>query len=277
VRIRPGRGGAEVALDNPYNRVRQVVVGARRDGAVLPPQTIALAPRATTTAIVPLDTAGTTVPLAFTAAFAAGEAPGPVVIESGRRTVIGSTPCPALVDGALSGAPNRLDQPHQHVRLKPGGVYRVDDLSAAFRTGWDAQRLRLEIAVTDDQHRPHAEAASLWKGDSLQFDLLVAGVRHEFDVAIPAAGPALTFRRAPTEGPAEGLVASGSRTGTVTTYLVDLPWRLVGVADPLKADLRFALLINDNDAENRHGWIEWLEGIGMTKDPTRYGPLLLAR
>ena len=278
VRVRPGRGGAEVALDNPYNRVRQVVVGARRDGAVLPPQTIALAPRATTTAIVPLDTAGTTVPLAFTAAFAEGEAPGPVVIDSGRRTVVGSTPCPALVDGALSGAPNRLDQPHQHVRLKPGGVYSRDDLSATFRTGWDANRLRLEILVTDDQHKPQADAANLWKGDSLQFDLVVDGVRHEFDVAIPAAaGPALTFRRAPTEGPAEGLVASGSRTGTVTTYLVDLPWRLVGVADPLKADLRFALLLNDNDASDRHGWIEWMEGIGMTKDPSRYGPLVISR
>lgn len=277
VRIRPGNGGAEVALDNPYGRVRQVVIGARRDGAVLPPLTVALAPRATTTAIVPLDATGTTVPLAFTAAFVAGEALGPVVIDSGRRTVVGSTPCPALVEGALTGAANRLDQPHQHVRLKPGGIYRPDDISAVFRTGWDAQRLRLEIAVTDDQHRPQADAASLWKGDSLQFDLVVDGVRHEFDVAVPATGPALTFRRAPAEGPAEGLVASGSRAGTVTTYLVDLPWRLVGVADPLKADLRFALLVNDNDAADRHGWIEWLEGIGMGKDPTRYGPLLLAK
>lgn len=281
VRAVPGRDGAAITIDNPYGRVRQVVITARRDGAVLPPLTVAAAARGLTSATVPFsgesDAGFTTTVLGITAALATGETPGPVTVDAGRRTVVGAVRCPALAGGAVTGKPCLLDQPHQKVQLKPGGVYRREDQSAAFRTGWDAQRLRLELSVTDDQHRPQSDAGNLWKGDSLQFDLVVAGVRHEFDVAIPASGAALTWRRAPSEGAVPGLVASGSRSGTVTTYVVDLPWSLVGVTDPATADLRFALLVNDDDGHGRTGWLEWLEGIGMNKDPSRYAPLLITR
>jgi hypothetical protein len=278
--VRPGIGGAEIAVDNPYARARTVVIGARRDAAVLATMTVAAAPRTTTIATLPLACEGaagfTTIPAVFNAAFAEGEAPAPLVIAAGARTVVGATPCPRLVDGAVTGKPCLLDRPEQQVRLKPGGTYRPDDLSASFRTGWDAQRLRLEMTVVDDVHRPASDPASLWKGDSLQFALVAAGVLHAFDVAIPATGgPALGWRRAPAEGSADGLVASGTRSGTTTTYVVELPWRMLGITDPGTGDLRFALLVNDDDGAGRHAWMEWFDGIGTIKDPSRYGPLVV--
>ncbi len=280
--VYPGREGAVVEIDNPYARLRKVEFTARRDGATLPVVHAAAAPHATTPITLPLncesDAGFTTIPLDISAALAEGEARSPVIIAQGRHTVVGFTPCPALVNGAPTGKPCLLDKPHQKVFLKQGSKFDAADQSGSFRAGWDAHRLHLEVAITDDQHRPQTDAANLWKGDSLQFDLTVAGVRHEFDVAIPAAGGgALTYRRSPTEGPAPELSASGTRNGTLTTYSVDIPWSLIGVTKPETTAIGFALLVNDDDGAGRTGWLEWFDGVGMSKDPSRYGPLVITK
>ncbi len=68
-----------------------------------------------------------------------------------------------------------------------------------------------------------------------------------------------------------------SRHDQKTSYQIALPWEEIvesGAEIEPGLTLGFSLLINDNDGQGR-GWIEYMGGIGASKDPNAFGELVL--
>ena len=69
-----------------------------------------------------------------------------------------------------------------------------------------------------------------------------------------------------------------NRRGNQTIYEVAIPWEQILPTDVKPTEgfsLGFSLLINDNDGTGRRGWIEFMSGIGVAKNPAFFGELLL--
>ncbi|MNO01013.1 hypothetical protein D3C81_2210460 [compost metagenome] len=57
-----------------------------------------------------------------------------------------------------------------------------------------------------------------------------------------------------------------------------IPWSallLAGMTPAPGSDFGFSLLMNDDDGSGRRGWMEYMSGIGSSKDPDAFGDLLL--
>ncbi|MNF19435.1 hypothetical protein D3C80_2242310 [compost metagenome] len=57
-----------------------------------------------------------------------------------------------------------------------------------------------------------------------------------------------------------------------------IPWSALlpaGTTAAPGSDFGFSLLINDDDGSGRRGWMEYMGGIGSSKDPDAFGDLLL--
>lgn len=74
------------------------------------------------------------------------------------------------------------------------------------------------------------------------------------------------------------LNASRDESAKTTTYIANLPmseFRLQPVASE-GSDFGFNILVNDDDAGVREGFIEFTPGIGRTKDPSLFPRVKLA-
>ena len=66
------------------------------------------------------------------------------------------------------------------------------------------------------------------------------------------------------------------RKGNTTCYEAAIPWSELMVTKPqIGTVIGFSLLINDSDASDR-GWIEYMGGIGLPKEASLFGDLLLS-
>ena len=65
-----------------------------------------------------------------------------------------------------------------------------------------------------------------------------------------------------TGGVPEGLSATVTHKGQITTYEAGIPWGALGCkrAPAKGTPIRFSLLVNDNDGKDRHG-LQWFFGI----------------
>ena len=78
-------------------------------------------------------------------------------------------------------------------------------------------------------------------------------------------------------GEIEGLECTIVRSGNNTIYELAIPWSELLKDQAVEPGLvvGFSLLVNDNDGTGRRGWIEYNSGIGLAKDPSMFGDLLL--
>ncbi|WP_127793346.1 hypothetical protein [Agromyces sp. LHK192] len=152
------------------------------------------------------------------------------------------------------------------------------DLGGAFALSWSDAGLRIRAEVEDQDHRPAATVDRLWAGDSLQFAVArgLPGAepasRVELGAFLGTDGPGVYSYTAPV-GPVEVADAEVAREGTTTSYDLTVPWDLLGV-DPAQGAFSFSILVNDNDAGTREGFLEWGSGIGASKNSALFLPVV---
>ena len=65
--------------------------------------------------------------------------------------------------------------------------------------------------------------------------------------------------------------AKVTRQGNVTVYDITLPLAKLKISDKPGTLFRFSFLVNENDGQGRVRWIEWMGGIGRSKNPDEFG------
>jgi len=155
------------------------------------------------------------------------------------------------------------------------------DLDASFKMKYDMANLYLSVKVSDDVFVQDFSGAETWKGDGLQFAIQTLAKDYgdacdhsDFDVALTKDGPAVFRQFSSTQsqpGPAQEISAKATKEGSSVLYELVIPAKAVGLP-ALKPGLvfGFSLLVNDNDGKGRKGYLHWGDGIGMSKDPTKY-------
>lgn len=126
---------------------------------------------------------------------------------------------------------------------------------------------------------------NIYLGDSVQlgFRLVdengrLSGV-HEFGAALLEKGTTTTFRwlgpRAFKPGPMNNMRVGITRHDQETIYELAILREELGADTFLEGtQLKFSLLVNDNDGSGRKGWMEYNSGIGH-KNPEAFGDLFL--
>ncbi|RJE88382.1 hypothetical protein D3P07_10265 [Paenibacillus sp. 1011MAR3C5] len=193
---------------------------------------------------------------------------------------------PLTIDGSLEDwhldNPFPLNRESQVLMQEYGGA---SDLSGQGYVSWDEDYVYLALEMKDDHHVQQESGFGIYLGDSVQFSLKLdektgapQGV-HELGAALREGGSASTFRwLAPQPfkpGDIPAMKAGINRSGEQTIYEIALPWSELGVTAPSEGlQLKFSLLVNDNDGQGRKGWMEYNSGIGY-KDERAFGDLFL--
>lgn len=205
---------------------------------------------------------------------------------------------PPVLDGEVGtdwaeAMPFRLNGEAQYKKVSGGTVLwgGPEDLSAVGYTQWDTDHLYLAAVVQDQAHRQSSADGSAWMGDGIQFMIdhgrLVgpgsAGYT-ELLFARSDAGEIVKWRWAGVAGKPVGALTNAqafilrNEENKTTTYEIAVPWSELlpegaAVPEPL---VGFSFLVNDDDGPGRHGWLEYMSGIGSGKNPALFGELVLA-
>jgi hypothetical protein len=188
--------------------------------------------------------------------------------DTSHRTVISATSGFLSTKPALNGDWNDLpdkEYPAEIVVFGRAAWTNTNDLSASFKSGWDATYLYLGVKVHDDVYAQNAAGINLFKGDSLEI-LLDADVASDFFSTKVSAddfqlgiSPGLGGVGGATEAylwqPSNlagsktqvKIVALRSDSAGITRYEVAIPWSLFGVTPKSGKHFGFALSVSDND------------------------------
>lgn len=184
-----------------------------------------------------------------------------------------------------------LDRPEQVVSFCEGDpslrdlVWQgKDDLSAAIFLRREPGVLELYTAVSDDVHVQKEQGTGIWKGDGIQFALVVPGRSGAWKIGLarldngrpdsfvwesPSGLDAKAAAKAIT------LTTHRDEAGRRTAYRARLKLDAFGLDDRMLTEgIRFNLLINDNDGNLREGFIQLAPGVSEWKNFERF-PLVV--
>ncbi len=199
-----------------------------------------------------------------------------------------------VIDGVLSeeswhaGMPIVINRPDQNKNIANWGG--ESDLSGKGFLKWDRSYLYFGMEVQDDIHVQQGIGGDMWQGDSVQFaidtgraDGQGSAKNNEFGIALGEQGP-MVWRWLASNGKPVGemsdVLAAVKRSDAVTTYELAIPWSeiLAEGSVPAEGDiLGFSMLINENDGASRRGWLEYMSGIGSSKNTQLFEDLILAQ
>lgn len=148
------------------------------------------------------------------------------------------------------------------------------DLSCDLAMTRENGALRIVARVTDDRHVMNSKPEEGWRDDSIQIGFQnLDGAFTEITLSGEDGGGAAYASVVPAPASAEEwkVPVSVKRTGNVTLYEVSLPLEKLGIADRSGTLFRFSFLVNENDGQGRVRWIEWMGGIGRSKNPDEFG------
>ncbi len=152
------------------------------------------------------------------------------------------------------------------------------DMSAQMGLAYDSSRLYVLVKVRDDKHYQKFAPAESWMGDSVQlaFDIDPLGKhdRLEMGFAVDESGRYMFYSQQMNVNVDE-VKAGVIRKGDMTVYELGFPLTLLAVKGQPGSRLGFSLIVNENDAGARKGYLRWSQGIGDAKNPLKYGQLLL--
>lgn len=167
----------------------------------------------------------------------------------------------------------------------------ADDLSMSFKSKWDSEYLYLAVTVRDNKHFQPYKGSSIWQADGLQISTEPnrttepgTGGWNELGFALNSEDNSIQkYRWTAIPGQTQSalvthLCAIQRVSDKETLYEIAMPWaELMPIGSTMKpgSDVGFSMLANDNDGEKRRGWIEYMSGIGLGKNPTIYGDLVL--
>lgn len=183
---------------------------------------------------------------------------------------------------------NREDQ--IYILLKDQPWRGVKDLSAESYVQWDEENLYFASVVTDNVHYNDQDGALIWQGDSVQlgfqFDMEQKqgqdnSLFTEIGIALGKDGkPVFHSYRKETgvEGNFENCELAVTRSGDQTIYELRCPWTDItptGTQIHENMELRYAMIVNDNDGMGRRGWAQFGGGIAPSKDVSKYARVRL--
>ncbi len=168
-----------------------------------------------------------------------------------------------------------------------------DSVSANGYVKWDKDQLYLAIAVEDASHYQAGEGTDIWGGDSVQFCVDPGRNQNPGIIGFNEIGFAKNSKNDKvysckwiTATKYTDLVNSHfmvKREGNQTVYEAAIPWENL-LPEHVRAEaglnLGFSLLINNNDVNEkgesgRKGFLEYMSGIGIGKEPMQFGDLIL--
>ncbi len=167
--------------------------------------------------------------------------------------------------------------------------WTADDLSASGYVKWDSNKLYLSAVVKDDVHIQANSGGNIWNGDGIQFAIdpqrmsaSKATAWNEIGMALNNSGLVNTYRWSAINGKTTGALPNmlcsivRDEVTKTTTYEASIPWNDIlpdGQTIDEGSDIGISLLVNDSDGTGR-GWIEYMGGIGLSKDPGLFGDLV---
>jgi hypothetical protein len=305
-----GRAGVSVRIANKSRKRTTAHLKLSLDDTAASPTLtdVALEPGGTATQFLPVSPLNPVPTKRYRAALeasAAGFAPtnatAPVDFLAASRLNAAPTTDGDLADWAAI-APARL-QGRENIVRSP--VYYTGDLAAAFRFGWDDRALYFACEVESSTHTQPYHGADIWRGDCIQMgiNLTPSGAATktgnmladqgslaytELSLALTSDGPtavrSITFdpARLPTGAiAATDLPLAITRRGGKTIYEAALPWSQLGVSStpPPSGSLGIAATVNKIYAPTQSDpcALGLFDGIASSKDPDRFGTLLLTR
>ena len=150
------------------------------------------------------------------------------------------------------------------------------DISANGRVAWDKGHIYLAFEVTDNTHYNSEPPELLWQGDSVQFAIDFACDRtvgaydddddYEVGVALIDDKPVVHCFKMPSGIVDCPVTLVVRRQGNKTYYEAQF-----SVENELPEKVSMSWLVNENDAFGREGFLQWTEGIGISKDPSKFG------
>ena len=162
---------------------------------------------------------------------------------------------------------------------------------------WDDQYLYVAVEAYDASHYQVGTGASIWMGDSIQLTTDVSRFTVPAYYGYNEVGFSLNSENGSIENwnwfaaagknVSEGGIFKIVRDDATetTTYEVALPWSelLPKEIEFGFRSLGFALIVNENSIDEdgevtgRTGWIEYMSGIGLRKEPEKFGDLILVK
>lgn len=207
------------------------------------------------TAIVAVDVTPTTAPPA---------APTVTLVPDPASAVAVRVAEPRSIDGDLEeweGVPSTASAFRV---FRAAGWDGTEDLTAAWRLGWDADHLYIGVDVEDDVHVQTQTGNQIFRGDSVELQIDTepardaASVNAETFQIILSPGdfaglPPSAFRFQGTEGgrlvdaPGHSIRVAARRTAGGYQLEATIPWRDLDLAPSAGMRLGLALNANDND------------------------------
>ncbi|KRE99422.1 hypothetical protein ASG89_28080 [Paenibacillus sp. Soil766] len=196
------------------------------------------------------------------------------------------------IDGTLieaswhNGMPIIINRSDQNKNIANWGGEQ--DLSGKGYLKWDRNHLYFGMEVQDNIHVQKGTGGDMWQGDSIQFSIDTGRVNgsgsaenNEFGIALGEQGP-MVWRWLSANGKPTGemttVQGAVTRSGNATTYELAIPWSELlpeGQSPQDKDIFGFSMLINENDGTTRRGWLEYMSGIGSSKNTQLFEDLIL--
>lgn len=185
---------------------------------------------------------------------------------------------------------NRSDQFHSLLSL--GSVYQgADDLSARTAVKWDDENFYLYADVLDNKHfSTGVTPVNIWQMDSIQFAVVYDPKdelsRSEFEeIAVGEVDGEVILYRHKTrfKGDGDYTKIDGGEAAVVvdglhTYYEVKIPWSSLMV-DKVNiepgTELKFAMVVNENDGVGRVGYLALGDGIVSSKNSSLFKRLYI--
>lgn len=204
------------------------------------------------------------------------------------------TRSPVKIDGDLS---EWVDIVSYHIensdQVKMSNWDGKGDLSGTIYTQWDEENLYFMARIKDNVHLQNHSQNETWSGDSIQIgiDTLNNAVEggydeddYEFGLALTKNGPEV-YRWTWGSKVADSGLSKDTKLVVIrntqtqeTIYECAIPLsELKPLLPKVNEQVRFNVIINEDDGNGREGWLEITPGIGYVKAPLFFRKLTFAQ
>ena len=165
-------------------------------------------------------------------------------------------------------------------------------ITASGMTKWDDEYLYVAITVDENVHRMTKLHSEIWNGDGVQFgfdpnrffETTTGSQYNEIGIAKNTETNAVLTWKWGTSGMVDdiNMVLVGGqyaveRLDGKTIYEMAIPWSVIAPNVDIQYCRRvgFSVVLNEDDGEGRIGWLEYMSGIGLDKNASLFGDLIL--